>query len=121
MPVIFVYGVPEDTPKEVLERYCVNLRKEAASIPELKIKIDQVSCFFPRDLLSTGLGDEIIIYVDSLFARPGRTIDVQNQLAAALVRTTGLYFTRDPLLVECFVRPFNQARSGYSEFRRRMK
>jgi hypothetical protein len=97
------------------------LRTEAASIRDLEIEKDQVSCFFPRDLLPTGLGEEIIIYVDSLFDRPSRTIDVQNQLAAALVRITDHHFTRDPLIVKCYIRPFNRATSGYSEFRRRMK
>ena len=121
MPILTIHGVPEDMPKKALERYWKDLRKEVASIPELNLKAEQVSAFFPSDRLSTGLGEEIIIFVDGLFERPDRTTEVQNELAGALVKITAKHFRRNPLLVECFVRSFNPATCGFSTFKRLME
>lgn len=106
MPALIIYGVPEDK-SGILEELTDELINTVAhSVKELKLKTSDVSCFYPKDLMSKGLGEEIIIFVDCLTDKPERTEEVRNRLANAIVETT-LRFFRDANLIECFIRPFN--------------
>lgn len=113
MPVIIVYGIPRKTNQKKLRALCDDLRAATAAVKELALVADQVSCFFPSDMMSAGLGEEIIIYVDSLLRKPERTPDVRDALAAALVTTVRTFFS-ETALIECFVHPVNRAEIGFS-------
>jgi len=107
MPIIFVYGLPLTVKQPELEKFCDELREETCSVPELKLVKDQVSAFFPPDLMNTGLGEEIIMFVEGLFDKPEeRTEDVRKTLAEKLA-ACGRKFFPDANLVECFVKPFD--------------
>jgi hypothetical protein len=106
MPVLIVYGVSEEM-ADKLEEYADTLINTVAhSVKELNLKSTDVSCFFPKDLMSKGLGEEIIVFVDGLFSKPERTKEVRDKLAQAVVQTTHHYFM-DANLIECFIRPFD--------------
>jgi len=104
MPVIIVYGIPENYPLEKLEKFMKALQSGVQFHPSLKLQTDQVSVFFPRDRVQKGLGEEIIIFVESLFEKKGRTVVVKTQYARTLVRISKDFFP--DALVECFIRPF---------------
>lgn len=114
MPALIIYGVPEDK-SGMLEELTNNLVNAITSVDELKLKTSDVSCFYPRDLMSKGLGEEILVFVDCLTDKPERTEAVRNKLAKAIVDTVVRYFS-DANLVECFIRPFNPEQ-GFSGIR----
>lgn len=112
MPVLIVYGIPTETNKETLEIFSEFMRKRTADIEELGITKEQVSIFFPSDLMSQGLGEEIIIFVDGLMEKPERTEKVKRQLVLNLVDEAHQSFPR-ATLVECIIRPY--VMSGYGK------
>ncbi len=115
MPVLFIYGVPENK-VGILEELTNDLINTVAySVEELKLTTSDVSCFYPKDLMSKGLGEEIIIFVDCLTVKPERTEAVRNKLAKAIVDAVIHYFS-DANLVECFIKPFNPEH-GFSGIR----
>lgn len=111
MPIIFVSGIPNEYPTEKLEEFWKELREAVKSNPDLKLRPDQVSIFFPTDMLQKGLGDEIIIFVQGLFDYAFRTIPVMNEYAEALGKITKFYFPDS--LVECFVHSFRNTEQGF--------
>lgn len=112
MPVLLVYGIPENFGEMDLEKFWEALRYSVASVEGLNIKIDQVSVFFPPDRLKNGLGEEIIIFVKGLFQRPERTEKVRQNLAKIVAKTVKSFFPKTNT-VECFVEPFNP-NSGFA-------
>ena len=105
MPVILVYGIPGKFDQTLLRMFWDELRKTTASIEELKLTEEQVSAFFPADLLQEGLGEEIIFFVFGLLAKPERTSEVRNNLAQKLAATAKVYFPE--AMTECFIIPFD--------------
>lgn len=116
MPVLFVYGLPSSMNQEQLQALCYELRESVAGIKELENTKDQVSVFFPTDRMESGLGEEIIIFVDGLFAKKKRTNKVRERLAVVVVETTRRFLPPpeqdQEVFIECFVRPF-QVSNGY--------
>ena len=106
MPIIIVYGISLKAKLPDLEKFCDTLIQRTASVKELKLTKNDVSCFFPSDLMSTGLGKEIIIFVEGLFETPERTEEVRALLADKLAECGKKFFPKADL-VECFVKPFN--------------
>ena len=115
MPVLIIYGVPENMSGKLEELTSDLINTVAYSVTELKLKTSDVSCFYPKDMMSKGLGEEIIIFVDCLTEKPERTEEVRNRLAQSIVETALRYF-RDANLIECFIRPFNPIQ-GFSAVR----
>ncbi|MBI4119980.1 MAG: hypothetical protein HY454_00780 [Parcubacteria group bacterium] len=107
MPVIMVYGVPDDVGQDTFERYCFRLTSVLVEIRELHLTPDNVSVFFPPDRMKTGLGEEVVIFVEGLFFVPERTFEVKSRLARWLVGATRDLFPNIKT-VECFVRTFRQ-------------
>jgi len=105
MPVIVVYGIPAEATQKELEKFCDSLIAKCVSIPELKLKKNMVSCFFPADRMKKGLGEEIIIFVEGLFKDKKRTDEVRRCLATQLVNVTRIHF--HDALAECFVKPYD--------------
>ena len=113
MPLLIIYGVPDENDDKLI--YLMESLKHAIiNIQELKLKNDDISFFFPKNILHDKLGKEIIIFVEGLLDKPERTEDVRESLALEIVRTTRLVF-RELKLVECFIHPFKQE-NGFHSF-----
>ena len=70
MPVLFVNGISNKM-VPMLPGYTEALiNTVACSVKELKLEQSDISCFFPKDLMTQGLGNEIIIFVKGLFVKP---------------------------------------------------
>jgi hypothetical protein len=113
MPIIIVYGVGKvAATQERMSAFALGLRQATASIKELGLKPDQVTCFFPSDIFLPHRGSEIVIFVEGLFKKPKRTVKVRTQLANKLVGVVNEYLYKIDF-VECFVRPFDP-KSGFA-------
>ena len=101
MPVIKVWCLPKQTEKElsVLHQEIV---KAVTSVPELKLKDENdMTCLFPPDLMSYGLGTEIIVEISGLVEKPERTQEVRQQLAKNVGEAVKSLFPN--AMVECFI------------------
>ena len=114
MPILIVYGIPTETDKETLEIFSDLMRQRAADIEDLGIKKEQVSIFFPQDLMAKGLGEEIIIFIDGLTEKPERTEKVKKQLVLNLVDEVHQSFPK-ATLIECIIRPYVMSGIGKLE------
>ena len=76
------------------------------SVAELKLEASDVSCFYPRDWMAKGLGEELVIFVDGLIDKLERTEEVRDRLATSIVETANHFFP-EVGLIECFIRPFD--------------
>ena len=113
MPIIIVYGIPSSKKESYdLEHFCNALIQRTCSIKELNLTKEQVSCFFPADLMNNGLGEEIIMFVEGLFEKPERTEEVRKVLSDKLAEC-GRKFFPDADLIECLIHPFNP-KSGFA-------
>lgn len=112
MPVVTVYGIPEETIG------LIDLMKEiqvtVSSISELQLTSDQITVFFPKDLVTEGLGDEIIVDVQKLTDKLERTEKVLNNLAEKLANMV-INKVRIPnlIFVEVFVQCFGSNKTGF--------
>lgn len=114
MPILIVYGVPTETDKQTLEIFSELMRQRTADIEELGIKKEQVSIFFPSDLMTQGLGEEIIVFIDGLTEKPERTEKVKKKLVLNLVDEAHQSFPK-ATLVECIIRPYTMSGFGKIE------
>ncbi len=118
MPILTVQGIPANIGIEELKKLWSALRSVVASIPELKLTSEQVTVFFPPDLLQEGLGEEIIITVTGLFLRPERTEEIRNILAKKIALIAKLYFP--DAMIECLIIPFDPSQ-GFATVPRVLK
>ncbi len=114
MPILIIYGTPTETEQATLEIFAELMRQRAADVEELGIKKEQVSIFFPSDLMSQGLGEEIIVFVDGLTEKPERTEKVKRKLVLNLVDEVHQSFP-NASLVECIIRPYTMSGFGKLE------
>jgi hypothetical protein len=112
MPIITVQGISSQISEETLENVYNALVHTTSKIAWLKLKEDDVSCFFPQNLISESLREEIIITVDGLFIKRDRTGEVRHELAKSLVECGKEFFPKAK--IECFVHPFNPLDGFYS-------
>lgn len=109
MPVIVVYGVPSDTARSILRSMVTDYQITLSQIPELNISGNDVSVFFPADLILESRDEQILIFVKGLYEKPERTESVIAKIAEALGKLTKqFYFSH--ALVECFVEPIKPNR-----------
>ena len=124
MPIVMVWGLPADTNEQRLQSITAEFIDDFCGIKELGLSRDQVTCFFPSDIMMAGLGEEIIIFVEGLFAKPERTEEVRDRLAEAL-GTTAQGFFPSAHTIEVLVRPFDPAqgfwtsKEGHMNYRKR--
>lgn len=115
MPVLVVYGMPEDCNSGVL----IPLIQAAivADVPELQLDSNQISVFFPPDRVQAGLGEELICLVNGLLVKPERTPEVRRRLANAVCSVL-IAFAKEHLpqcqCVEVLVTQFNQEKDGFA-------
>ena len=117
MPIVRISCLPQ-IPEEQLKKLYQDIVAAVVGIEELGLKnIDHaVTCLFPPDSMSYGLGDEVIIEVIGLFEKPERTEEVRQRLAVALKDTVDAMFPE--AFVECLIyAPFRPA-WGYASNRR---
>lgn len=87
------------------------MRHRTAGIEELKIRVGQVTVFFPQDLMPKGLEEEIIIFIDGLTEKPERTEEVKRKLVLSLILQTYVCFPKSTL-IECIIRPYSMSGVG---------
>ena len=86
-----VYGVPETVEKTELESLIGQIQRGVASVQELKLNKDQVTVFFPKDLVPAGLGEEIIIFIKGLIGYSERTPAVKRKLRKSVLGIIGKF------------------------------
>ncbi|NCD01010.1 hypothetical protein EOL94_02875 [bacterium] len=76
------------------------------SIAELGLKNEnEMTCLFVPDLMSYGLGEEVIVEIGGLYDKPERTEKVRQNLAESVGRSVKDLYPK--ARVECFVLTFN--------------
>ncbi|OGD67461.1 hypothetical protein A2442_03080 [Candidatus Campbellbacteria bacterium RIFOXYC2_FULL_35_25] len=106
MPIIKVWCLPANQTEEMLNKVHQSIVSAVVGIYELGLKDENdMTCLFVPDLMSYGLGEEIIIEISGLFEKPERTQGVRQRLAL----NVGLGIKRlyPKAKVECFVASFN--------------
>lgn len=102
MPIVKMYGLPDVTPPTTFQNVKTDVAKAIAGVTELKITEESVKVFFVRDMFTYCRGNEIVIFIDGLLERQGRTEYVFNEVA----RTVGECIKEKHFVharVECFV------------------
>jgi len=116
MPVLTVKGMPSDVKMGGL---LCSLQSSAGCI--LRIPGNDVSVFFPADLVQEGLGEELVCVVDGLFEKPERTPELREIMASA-IKSTLVAFATEHLSqcckVEVIVNRFNQDVDGFAVWER---
>ncbi len=117
MPIIEIWGVPDTIPPEKLVLLMNELKREIAEISALGLTEKQITIFFPRDLVSDGLGEEIIVFVKGLFYKPERTENIRIQLARKIKDRCCSFFVNllpNEFLVECLIDPPFHPSAGFA-------
>lgn len=106
MPVIKVWCLPANQTEEDLNRLHKAIVEAVVSVSELGLKSENdMTCLFVPDLMSYGLGEEVIVEISGLYDKPERTDEVRHKLAESVGRSVKeLYLDAR---VECFVSVFN--------------
>lgn len=108
MPVIKVWCLPLDQSESDLNQLHRTIVKAVTAIEELGLRDENdMTCLFPPDRMSYGLGEEIIIEISGLFEQPERTVEVRRRLAASV--GTAVKKLYPDAKIECFVASFNPA------------
>lgn len=111
MPILDVQGIPGDIEKSKLIDIWKSLRLTVADISDLDLKKEQVTVFFPSDLLQDGLGEEIIITIRGLFKKSKRTNKVRNILCREVAIVARAFFPK--ALVEVLIDPPYNPEKGF--------
>ena len=105
MPVVRVSCLPAGQTQRDLKMLYVTLVSGLMSVKELDLKESAITCLFPSDLMTYGLGDEIIIEIFGLFIKEERTDEVRNVLASRVAELVKRRYPESK--VECFIMPFD--------------
>jgi hypothetical protein len=108
MPIIKVWCLPKQTEDE-LNHLHKSIVEAVVSITELGLKDkNQMTCLFVPDLMSYGLGQEIVIEIGGLYEKPERTDEVKRRLAESVGKNVKNIYQN--ARVECFVTSFDPKR-----------
>jgi len=106
MPVIKVWCLPADQTEEDLNRLHKSMVKAVTSVSELGLKTENdMTCLFVPDLMTYGLGGEIIVEISGLFEKSERTEEVRQRLAENVGKSVKRLYPKAK--IECFVTTFN--------------
>ena len=112
MPIIKVWCLPGGQSENKLRLLHQEIVAGVVEISELGISNEkQITCLFPPDLMSYGLGEEIIVEVTGLFSKPERTREVRNKLAKSIGQRVKKLYPNS--MVEVLVYPFTQDVNSY--------
>ena len=113
MPVIKVWCLPHDLTEEQLREIHKGIVKAVENVEILGIKGEQgMVTLFPKDMMSYGLGSEIVIEVSGLFEKIERTDAVRNELACNLGAAVQGVFP--DAFVMCLIDSFNHEKGFWS-------
>ncbi len=113
MPVIKVWCLPVGQDEVKLNFLHREIVKAVVAIKALGLR-DQndMTCLFVPDLMSYGLGEEIIVEIGGLFVKPERTPEIRQALAASVGHAVSDFYPGAK--VECFVSSFNPAQGFWT-------
>ena len=113
MPIIKVWCLPAYTGESSLQNLHKKIVDAVCSIKELNFQDEKdMTVLFPRDMMSYGLGTEIIVEVTGLFIKPERTQEVRQRFAESLGQTVSKLYPKAK--VECMIYSFDRANSFWS-------
>ena len=112
MPVIKVLCLPADETEENLKKLCLFVITAVTSVRSLKLCKDDVTVLFPKDMMSDGLGEEVIVEIFGLFEKPERTQEVLQLLAERVGSNVKILYP--DAKVECFVYPFKESQGFWT-------
>ncbi|MDP2655874.1 MAG: hypothetical protein Q8P17_05205 [bacterium] len=102
-PVIKVWCLPKMT-EEALEKLYRSIGATVIRIKELGLNDESdIICLFPSDMMTYGIGEEIVVEVTGIFGGPRLTEIVQARVAKALGKTVLAIFPK--ARIEVFVYP----------------
>ena len=111
MPVVQIKGLPRIVKSTLFYEIKLIMRGALASIKELEITSDQITVEFPQDRYEGDVATEIIINIEKLFVKKGRTAKVKKRISEVACKIMKQYF---PLAkVECFTSSFDQRKEGF--------
>lgn len=112
-PVIKVWCLPTDQKEKDLNRLHKAIVSAVVDIAELGLKDENdMTCLFVPDLMSYGLGEEVIVEIGKLFEKPERTEKVRQRLAKSVGREVKKLYPKAK--VDCFVESFNLAQGFWT-------
>lgn len=112
MPIIKIWCLPK-LDEENLREIHQSVVNAVEKVEVLGLKGESsITTLFPTDMMSYGLGTEVIIEVCGLFVKPERTPAVRNELARNLVESLHGFFPE--AFVECFIQNFDPAQGFWS-------
>lgn len=106
MPVIKVWCLPAGQDEAKLNLLHQAIVRVVTAIKALGLR-DQndMTCLFVPDLMSYGLGEEIIVEIGGLFMKLERTPEVRQSLAASVGKAVKKLYPEAK--VECFITSFD--------------
>lgn len=111
MPILKIWCLPKSSEEE-LNKLHKSLVKAITDIEELGLKDENdITMLFPPDMMSYGLGTEIIAEVSCLFEKPERTLEVRKRLAESIGKAIVQLYPNAK--VECFVYTFDPIIQGF--------
>lgn len=125
MPVIKLWGLSTECSKHDCAEIKERIVEAVVAIEELHVSARDITCIFPLEVVVEDSLFEVTIEVTGLFAKPERTDEVRDKLAAALGEVIERSWEEKdipkPDLVECFVHPFDQKQGFWSSTAARSK
>lgn len=118
MPVLKIYGLPDNTGEQKLCDLRTAITAAIVAIKELEIDESKVTIFFPSDLSDSKCHPfEIVGYID-LFKSAKRTTSVRRKLAGAVGGVLAKNFPK-ATFIEILPRVYNPEPQGYWNLRRK--
>lgn len=112
MPIVKVHCLPDGLSEGGLRGLYEKLVLSVLSVKELGLtERHQMTVLFPPDRMLFGLGEEIIVEIVGLYAKPERTKQVQDKLARAVGDVIKTGFPKAN--VEVFVHLFDPSACGF--------
>ncbi|KKR65633.1 MAG: hypothetical protein UU06_C0014G0011 [Parcubacteria group bacterium GW2011_GWB1_40_5] len=106
MPVVKVWGLPADISEDTLRAIHKSIVAATMSVEEFGVTDEKsMTTLFPKDMMTYGLGTEIIIEVLSRRSAKVRPV-TRDRLAAILVSAVCPFFP--DAMVECLILPFRE-------------
>jgi len=84
MPMIQIIGMDPNVSSAELEALVERIQIKVADLPVFMIPESEVFVFFPKDLLSEGLGEELIAEIKGLYIKQERTKEVLSTMRRAI-------------------------------------
>ncbi len=123
---VIIYGIPVGIDGNILENCLNTIRANVASISSLAIEEKYIAVWFPKDHLSDGLGEELLVVGEGLWDKHPenedaleRTAEVRSQVAEAILVAIEVIFLREDCLppdstnVDVYVKPCGDGRVGH--------